>query len=65
VAELLQLMKLPTREQVNRLTEEVAALRRRIDQLAPPPPDAGEAPEAVAAPENVPETPPSSGESAD
>jgi polyhydroxyalkanoate synthesis repressor PhaR len=65
VAELLQLMKLPTREQVTRLTEEVAALRRRIDQLAPPPPDAGEATEAVAAPDNVPETPPAAGESAD
>jgi polyhydroxyalkanoate synthesis regulator phasin len=65
VAELLQLMKLPTREQVNRLTEEVAALRRRIDQLAPPPPEAGEAAEAVAAPENVPETPPAAGEPAD
>lgn len=65
VGELLQLMKLPTREQVNRLTEEVAALRCRIDQMAPPPPDAGEAVEAVATPQNAPATPPLAGESVD
>ena len=36
VGELLELMNLPTREQVNRLAEEVAALRRKIDQMQTP-----------------------------
>ncbi|MCU0556180.1 MAG: hypothetical protein MUF67_02585 [Desulfobacterales bacterium] len=62
VGELLQLMKLPTREQVNRLADEVAALRRKIDQMAPPAPQPGGTTEDAPAAENTAQkTPPTAG----
>ncbi|MFY9942929.1 MAG: polyhydroxyalkanoate synthesis regulator DNA-binding domain-containing protein [Desulfobacterales bacterium] len=61
VDELLHLMKLPTREQVNRLADEVAALRRKIDQMAPPPPPAGGTTADTAAETITKKTPPSPG----